>query len=329
MPTTVAIIGCGKRSVMFVEAMLAAKDTTFVAAVDPFPEGRDKIVEQFGGKGFDSVESMLAEVVPDFVCMVTRPNVRLEPITTCAKAGVKGFHSEKPTGDALGVARQSHAVATEHGMKLTYSHQRRFNANFTKAKELIDAGTIGEVKHIDTNCDNFYDWGTHWFDMMHYLNNEEPAEWIIAQAQRTDPKMVFDQPMDRCGVGVVHFKNGVIGSMHTGEAQSQHTRFCVEGTEGRIVINGCDTPIVDVWKESGFERIDMTDDSENHHHQVAQATIDAINCVREDKESRCSSRFALAATECIFASYASAIRGERIHLPLEGDLSLADVFNTK
>lgn len=327
MSFTVAIIGCGKRSPMFVEAMLAADNTKFIAAVDPFAEGREKIVEQFGGTAYESVDAMLAAQIPDFVCMVTRPNVRLEPITACAQAGVKGFHSEKPTGVSIGVARASHAVATENGMKLTYSHQRRFNANFSKAKTLIEEGAIGELQHFDTSCDNLYDWGTHWFDMMHYLNNEEPVEWILAQAERSDPKMVFDQPMDRCGISVAHFANGVIGTMHTGEAQPAHNGFRIAGSEGQIVIDRCDHPELDLWTASGKETLDLKPEGETHQKHLVMATIDAIDCVREGRESRLSSRFALAATECIFASYASAMRGGKVVLPLDGDLSLAEIFS--
>ena len=211
-------------------------------------------------------------------------------------------------------------------MKLTYSHQRRFNAHFVKAKELIAEGAIGELQHIDTSCDNLYDWGTHWFDMMHFLNQESPAQWLIAQAQRTDPKMVFDQPMDRCGISVVHFANGVKGTMHTGEAQHFHNRVSIQGSTGRIVINSCDDPIYELWTESGKEVVDLKQGEGVHVKQLTAATVDAINCVREGTESRLSSRFALAATECIFASYASAIRGERVSIPMDGDLSLTEIF---
>jgi predicted dehydrogenase len=211
-------------------------------------------------------------------------------------------------------------------MKLTYSHQRRFNAHFVRAKELIEAGAIGELRHFDTSCDNLYDWGTHWFDMMHYLNNESPAEWVIAQAERSNPKMIFDQPMDRCGISVVHFANGVTGTMHTGEAQHFHNRVCMEGSSGRIVINSCDVPIYEVWTASGIEIVDLNEGGKVHHKQLTAATVDAIHCLREGRESRLSSRFALAATECIFASYASAMRGGKITVPIDGELSLAEVF---
>ena len=322
-----AIIGCGRRSATFVKAMLSADDTEFVAAVDPFPEGRDKIIEEFGGSAYDSTEAMLAEIVPDFVCLITRPNIRLDPIKACAEAGVKGFHSEKPTGISIGVARESHRVATEHGMKLTYSHQRRFNLQFIKAKELIANGEIGELQHIVAHCPNLYDWGTHWFDMMHFLNKEEPAEYLIAQARRTDPQIVFDQPMDSCGVSVVKFKNGVTGTLQTGEAQIKGSSFSIKGSDGFMVIDNCDNPpIINIWNKSGYQHLDLCDETNEHESIVMVATVDAIKAVRENGESRCASRFALAATELIFGSYHSAQTGEKITVPMDGDLSLQEFF---
>ena len=41
-----------------------------------------------------------------------------------------------------------------------------------------------------------YDWGTHWLDMMQYLNAESPIEWVIGQIDSREDNIVFGAPME-------------------------------------------------------------------------------------------------------------------------------------
>jgi len=323
MKVRAAIIGCGKRSENFTKACLAAGDVEMVGFADPVDGAAAKLVEQFGGKAFTDTAAMLAEAKPDFVCLVTRPNVRLEPIRLCAEAGVKAMLSEKPMCTSWSEAKAIHQTAVDSGMKLSFCHQRRCDPQFREAKRLIESGAIGQVKHIIAHCDNFYDWGTHWFDMMHYFNGEAEAQWVIAQAQRVDPKYVFDQPMDKCGVSVVRFANEVTGTLQTGDAQGESCRIRVVGEEGTL------------WATDGFklECFDakgkhVHEFDENQPHAIPGGVAHAIECLVEGKASLLDSANAKRATQLIFATYHAAMVGRRVELPLpdDFDLSLADVF---
>jgi hypothetical protein len=41
---------------------------------------------------------------------------------------------------------------------------------------------------MEATCDNLFDWGTHWFDMLFFFNDETPVEWVIGQIDTRKPQ---------------------------------------------------------------------------------------------------------------------------------------------
>ncbi len=327
MAIKAAIIGCGARGPAFTEACLAAGDVEMVGFMDIVKESADNLVNDFGGKAFTDISQMIGETKPDFICMVTRPNVRLDPIRQCAEAGVKAMLSEKPMSTSWGEAVAIHSAAEQAGMKLSFCHQRRCLPQYVKAKQLIDNGAIGELKQIIGHCDDMYDWGTHWYDMMHHLNGEVEADWLIANADRETVKYVFAQPMDKCGIATIHFTNDVIGTLQSGAAAAEKSRVRVIGDQGTLIV-------ADDWameeklvliNGDGIQQPEL-DDAPSRPIDVGVA--ETINALREDRESVLSSAHALRATQLVFGAYQSGITGKRIDLPLreDFDLSLINIF---
>jgi len=323
MTIKAALIGCGKRAKAFAEACVRAGDVRMVGFADPMEGAADRLADQFDGRGFTDTAAMLEATRPDVVCLITRPNVRLEPIRLCAEAGVKAMLSEKPMCTGWAEAKAIHDAATQAGMQLSFCHQRRCEPQYREAKRLIETGALGKVDHIIGHCDNFYDWGTHWFDMMHHFNGETEANWIIAQAQRVDPKYVFDQPMDRCGVAVVNFANDVTGTLQTGAAQGEPCRVRVIGEEGTLWVS--DSNNLHVWDRRGKHSPAFSGEAVRG---IPAGVAETINAYREGRPSILDSANALRATQLIFAAYHSAMVGHRVELPLpdDFDLSLVDIF---
>ena len=58
---------------------------------------------------------------------------------------------------------------------------------------------------------NLLDWGTHWFDMFFFYNNDEPAEWVIGQIGVTEERIVFGTQVETSGLSWIRWKNGVEG----------------------------------------------------------------------------------------------------------------------
>ena len=326
MTIRAAIIGCGKRGSTFAEACSAAgKDVELVAFADPIDGLAAKLAEQFGGKAYTDTAAMLDEAAPDFTCLVTRPRVRLEPIRLCAEAGVKAMLSEKPMATSWGEAKAIHQAARDAGMKLSFCHQRRVNPQYVEARRLIEAGALGELKHIIGHCADLYDWGTHWYDMMHWFNGEVEADRVLAQAKRTCPlRLIFDVPMDVYGVSVVHFANGVSGTVQSGAAMAEGCMIRAIGTEGTLTVSDGDA--CTLYNADG--KTVRTFEKSGGNKPVWVGVAHVLEALRRGQPSQLDSANALRATQLVFAAYQSALIGDQVDLPLpdDFDLSLTDIF---
>ena len=108
------------------------------------------------------------------------------------------------------------AVCEASGTQLTFNHQRRFGAPFRAARDLLRAGAIGTLQRMEATCDNLFDWGTHWFDMLFFFNDETPVEWVIGQIDTRKPQTIFwcdrresgDQPIPLSQRGHRHAADG-------------------------------------------------------------------------------------------------------------------------
>ncbi|MDF1515121.1 MAG: hypothetical protein P1S60_15025 [Anaerolineae bacterium] len=66
---------------------------------------------------------------------------------------------------------------------------------------------------------NMYDWGTHWFDMLFFYNNETPVKWGIGQIDARGGRLIFGVMLEGQGISLFKYKNGVMGMMLTGSRE--------------------------------------------------------------------------------------------------------------
>ena len=87
---------------------------------------------------------------------------------------------------------------------------------FATPKRLLDEGAIGELVRLEAFTANLYDWGTHWFDMMFFYNDETPVEWVIGQIDARGGRTIFGVTVEGQGLSFWKWRNGVYGLMVTG-----------------------------------------------------------------------------------------------------------------
>jgi len=298
-----------------------------VACVDPVVKLAEDLAASHGGQAFAEVGAMLAAVEAHVVALCTRPRVRLGPIHLCAEAGVKAIQSEKPMAVSWDEAREMHRVCTQLGTQLTFTHQRRFRQDFSKARKLIADGAIGEIEQVEGRCNNFFDWGTHWFDMFFYYLDDIQAKSVLGQADCSEDHEVFDVPLDGGGVCCVQYETGVKGVLITGPGDNAETGVRARGTNGLIeVFPNADAPFrmlrsggAGKWEDPPLEIPGM---AREHADAVGASLRHTVECMQSGEEPLHGSAKALKATELIYATYASAQRHARIDLPMDGDPEL-------
>jgi len=207
------------------------------------------------------------------------------------------------------------------GVQLTFNHQRRFGAPFYMAKQLLKDGAVGDLARLEGHCGDIYDGGTHFIDMMGFFNDDVPAEWVIAQIDVRQEKVIFGSPVETQALCQWRYRNGIHG-LFAGGAAGGEMIGCINriiGTDGVIEVGVLPTqnPALRMRRGTGaWENIDTKGESLHGPGFIDRAIADVIAAFREGREPELSARRALNATEIIFASYESSRRRARVDLPL-------------
>ncbi len=317
------VIGCGLRGRAHAEGYQATTQVAIAACADPVEAARTSFAEDFAvATAYADYRAMLESESLDVVSVCTWTGLHREMVTAAAAAGVKAIHCEKPMAPTWGDAKALYQACADRDVLLTFCHQRRFGAPFVKAKQLFDEGAIGALQRVEGACSNLFDWGTHWFDMFFYYNDEVPAEWVMGQIAVESESAVFGVPLDTSGLSWIRWQNGVEGLLATGGAGLQGPRNRLVGSEGIIEIGGAGRAPLRLLR-SGAAWEDFADkeiaDVVGPGGDTVLSVLDLIDCLTSGAEPRLSARKALQATELIFATYESSRRRGRVWLPLDVD----------
>ncbi len=318
----VGVIGCGGWGKAHAEGYQVSVDVKMIACADPMEEGRAAFMRDFGvERGYADYQEMLDKEDLDIVSICTWTGMHRDMVVAAAQSGVKAIHCEKPMATNWGDSKELYQACVDHDVVITLCHQRRFAANYVKARQLAQDGTIGQLVRMEGTCVNLFDWGTHWFDMFFFYNNEEPAEWVMGQIDVEEEYTVFGALVETSGLSWIRFKNGVDGLLATGETNfGDGMRNRLIGTEGMIEIGGKEEPPLRYkgrgdgdWVEPDLQGLVPPGGD------TVLATLDLIDVLKSGREPELSGRKALQATELIFATYESSRRRGRVCLPLEVD----------
>ncbi len=331
MAIQVGIIGCGRPGRGQARSHAAGYKAAGaqIVALSDIAEENARAFQGEHGDGNEAIytdyHEMLAQEKLDIVSICTWPHLHAPMVIAAAGAGVRAIHCEKPVAPSYGEAKRMAQICQEKGVQLTFNHQRRFGEPFQRAKELLDAGEIGQLLRLEGACDNLFDWGTHWFDMMFFYNNEVPAQWVLAQMEWRGSRTIFGVPAEPMGLSQVQFENGVMGLLVTGQAQKSYgARNRLIGTDGIIEVGVTspesqgESPTLRILnaKSGGWKEIPT---SENIHADaaVSRGIADVLDALKNGRESQLSARRALQTSQVIMASYESSRRRGRVDLPLD------------
>ncbi|UCF96326.1 MAG: inositol 2-dehydrogenase [Spirochaetaceae bacterium] len=141
------------------------------------------------------------EVQAVVICSSTDTHASL--IAEAAAAG-KHIFCEKPIALDLKQIDDALAAASSAGVKLQVGFNRRFDANFSRMRELVREGAIGEphllriasrdpapppIEYVRVSGGIFLDMMIHDFDMARYLVDDEVAELYAVGGVRIDPQI--------------------------------------------------------------------------------------------------------------------------------------------
>jgi predicted dehydrogenase len=308
-----ALIGCGRISDQHARAFLEQGNVDIVAGCDINRDHLASVCDKYQIRGrYTSHEEMLArEKDLDLVSVCTYPRVHAEHTIASAQAGVRGVLCEKPMCLGMDEAEAMIEACRQSGTKLAIAHRHRQNPHFTRARELIASGAIGQprlawcylTKSIINN-------GTHLLDMIRYLLGDPKATWVMGQAGRTRDTMYQESPVEEASMGLVAFQDGTRGLIEMGELVPEDGfRFRVWGSEGVLEATTRD---VEVLTPTGVTRFQV-----EPNQGFVEQTGELIAWLEGGPVHRSPPEAGLACTEIMMAMYESARTHQVVHLPLQ------------
>ena len=336
------VIGVGGVSVLHTDAYVGLPNTELVAAADLSEAALARFTEKYNVTNvYTDYRRMLDEENLDIVSVPTGANVRHQIVIDVAERGVHAL-IEKPMATDLVEADAMIAACEKAGTKLAINHQRRCDAQYRKAKQLVNDGAIGELRHIRVmGVDAGFDMtnnGTHLFDAVRIFG--EDAEWVwaavtidgreittedVAWADRKETSQKEALVAGNRVSAVFSFKNGSRAFF-----ESARGPFGVEltGTGGRLVC--IDAPAgpyphpLAIWTPDHpvgtWQSIEVPSDELNQNGLgrwiCGRQVTELIRASETGEEHPSSGYQGRAALELIMAVYESQKQGGKVELPL-------------
>lgn len=200
-------------------------EVELLGVADHDPERARKVAETFRTKAFSSYEELLRQDIAAVI--IGSENIRHPELTAMAAQAGKHVLCEKPIATTISDAQAMINVCKRNGVQLMTAFPCRYSPAMVRVKELVDAGSIGQVLAIKgTNQGRMpggwfiekdksgggavIDHTVHVADLMRWLLRSEPSE-VYAEISNA----MHHEEYDDVGQLTITFDNGVFTSLNT------------------------------------------------------------------------------------------------------------------
>ena len=164
-------------------AIVGNPECVLVAGCDIDPEAREQFEEDWASLSpapeiYDSVDSMLKELVPQVLVVATYPDSHYPIVKKASDAGVPVIVCEKPLAHTLRSARKIAGLHRRGAATVLVNHERRYSSDYLAVREAVSAGRYGRLisvcgtlyfgrtaRHKDVLLHD----GTHLVDIINFL----------------------------------------------------------------------------------------------------------------------------------------------------------------
>ncbi|MCB9326379.1 MAG: Gfo/Idh/MocA family oxidoreductase [Lewinellaceae bacterium] len=149
-PVKVGVIGLTHTHVHWILGRQASDDINIVGIVEPNRELAERYSKQHGFPMdivFNSMDEMISATKPEAVFAFGSIYEHLEVVETCAPLGIHVM-VEKPLAVSVKHARKMQKLAQKYHIHLLTNYETTWYATNHKAKEMVDAGAIGDLRKI-------------------------------------------------------------------------------------------------------------------------------------------------------------------------------------
>jgi predicted dehydrogenase len=279
-PLRVAIVGCGRIADLHQLGYRDREDARIVATCDTNRKLAQGRAAAWGAdKAYTDYDALLADAEIDLVELLVPHHLHADMTVAACRAG-KHVSVQKPMALTVGEADGMIAAAKEAGVTLRVFENFVFYPPHVLAKQMLDAGEIGEPQmirlHVSTGKSKtawkvpmrawrwrfqeklagggplVFDHGYHLFSLAHYLMGDVARVYAWLDRSQLYPGVYLDAPATimfqfkaarRYGVlDFAHTPNMVMDSIY----YADDDRMEVIGDRGIIFVNRCTARTVDL-----------------------------------------------------------------------------------
>ncbi len=337
-----AIVGCGRISRNHFGSIEQYPAELELAAICDADSGvLQKYQQQYGVKGYQQMEEMLAQEELDAVVLCTPSGLHPEQTVLAAKHRVHVI-TEKPMATRWQDGLRMVKACDEAKVRLFVVKQNRRNSTLQLLKRAVKEGRFGRIYMVHLNVfwtrpQAYYDtakWrGTWELDGGAFMNQAshyvDLLDWLIGPIERVQAMMgTLDRNIEVEDTGVlnVRWRNGALGSMAVTMLtypKNMEGSITILGEKGSVRIGGVAINDIQHWE---FE------EPKDYDEQVKEANYETtsvygfghplyyrnvIDVLRDNAKVETDGREGLKTLEVLIAAYISARDGNTVALPLE------------
>ena len=277
---------------------------------------------------------ILGNSAVDAVIVVTPTKFHHDIVIEAAKAK-KHILCEKPMAMNKEECQRMNEAAAANGVNLQIGFMRRFDANFRRAKELVDSGSIGQVVTVksmtrgpSTPQEWMYDIGksngplaevnSHDIDTLRWFTGSD-AESLYAMAGNfrcEDARAAYPDFYDTVLMNV-RMKNGMLGNIDgaQGVQYGYDARVDIVGTDGHIEIGGLSGSTTLLYtKDKQFKGDTVKSWTNLFFEAYVNEDISFVQSIREGRPPEVTGIDGMAAVDIVRAGNESIKTGQIVRL---------------
>lgn len=146
-PVRLGVVGLGRAFMLMIPTFDADPRVKLVAAAAPRQESRTAFEQEYGGKGYESVEALCADPDVEAVYIATPHQMHVDHVLAAARAG-KHILVEKPLAISMEDADRMVDAARAAGVHLIVGPSHSFDLPVDLAARMIESGEFGALRMI-------------------------------------------------------------------------------------------------------------------------------------------------------------------------------------
>lgn len=220
------------------EALSKAPRIDLVAGSSRDEGRRQRFAARAQARTYADWRAMLAQEKPDIVSVATYAPQHAEITIACAESGVRAIYCEKPIATRLPDAERMVQTCRAAGALLVINHNRRFHPNFRRLRDLIAAGTLGDVTSacLQWTSGRLGGVGTHMIDALCMVTGRKVSAVSGALDLAGRPDCRGPQFHDPGAWGVMQMDNGIKVFVNAPDYGSIPLQLVINGSKGRATV---------------------------------------------------------------------------------------------